>query len=401
MRRLQRAIVASLLLLSVAVRPAQATPPSLPYLTVQDYPNDDGTKLLIQLPKSFPLSKPAYWRDPWPHRDFTLIRIRDDGLIDTTAFPKAGLREFVDQGLSPDHLYRYELVTRDSVLDVIAPILRSRDALQPKPNLPKQVVQQEPPHEWFARERLGEGIVILLLFAIILHGTYRIRQLYIRPIGGLKAIEEALGRAVEMGKPVLFSAGWGAALDKPTTMAAMNIFGWLAQKAAEYGARLTFPSHDAVIMAAAQEAASESARLAGRPEWYRESDIYYVTGSQFGYAAALDGVMAREKPAANLWLGTFAAEALILSETGNHIGAMQISGTDSTIQLAFFLVTCDYTLIGEEVFAASGYLTRDQKTLGGIWAQDMLKIAVAAVLVVGMIGAALGWPAIGNWLKGI
>jgi hypothetical protein len=259
----------------------------------------------------------------------------------------------------------------------------------------------QPRASWFNRARLGELIVIVVLFAFILYGTYRIRNLYVRPIAGLKAIEEALGRAVEMGKPVLFSVGWGAALDKPTTMAAMNIFGWLAQKSAEYGARLTFPAHDAVIMAAAQEAASESSRLAGRPDWYRESDIYYVTGSQFGYAAALDGVMARERPAANLWLGTFAAEALILSETGNHIGAMQISGTDSTIQLAFFLVTCDYTLIGEEVFAASGYLTKDQKTLGGIWAQDMLKIAVAAALIAGVIGATLGWPVIGNWLKGI
>lgn len=254
---------------------------------------------------------------------------------------------------------------------------------------------------WFDSGKLGQAVLIILLFVVILFGTYRIHDLYVRPIGGLKAMEEALGRAVEMGRPVLFSAGWGAQMDKPTTMAAMNIFGWLAGKAAEYDAQLTFPAHDAVIMAAAQEAAADAAQLTGRPDWFQPNTIYYVTGSQFGYAAALDGVMHREQPAANLWLGTFAAEALILSETGNHIGAMQIAGTDSTIQLAFFLVTCDYTLIGEEVFAASGYLTRDPKVLGGLWAQDMFKIAAAAAIVIGLIGAAFGWTAVGDWFRGI
>lgn len=254
---------------------------------------------------------------------------------------------------------------------------------------------------WFDTAKLGLAILIVVLFAVILHGTFRIRDLYVRPIGGLKAMEEALGRAVEMGKPVLFSAGWGAQMDKPTTMAAMNIFGWLAGKASEYDAKLKFPVHDAVIMAAAQESASDAAQLAGRPDWFQPDTIYYVTGSQFGYAAALDGVMERERPAANMWLGTFAAEALILSETGNNIGAMQIGGTDSTIQLAFFLVTCDYTLIGEEVFAASGYLTRDPKVLGGLWAQDMFKVAAAAAIVAGLIGAAFGWTAIGDWFRGI
>jgi hypothetical protein len=204
-----------------------------------------------------------------------------------------------------------------------------------------------------------------------------------------------------MGKPVLFSAGWGAQLDKPTTMAAMNIFGWLARKAAEYSARLKFPAHDAVIMAAAQEAAHDAALLAGKPEWYVPEDIYYVTGSQFGYAAALDGIMERERPAANLWLGTFAAESLILAETGNHIGAVQIAGTDSTIQLAFFLVTCDHTLIGEEVFAASGYLTRDPMVLGGLRAQDLLKVVVGLVVLAGLVGAALDWNVIGDWLRNL
>jgi hypothetical protein len=343
---------------------------------VEDVPFDDGTHLAV------------LWDAPVDSATLVmLLRMAPDGTKDTVFSGPQGPLDFVDHGLAPGAAYHYEVVTADSAGQIGWRILSTTPVV--------------PQADWFDRARTGELLLVLALFGVILYGTFRAGEIFVRPIGGLKAMEEALGRAVEMGRPVLFSAGWGAQLDKPTTMAALNIFGWLAGKAAEYGARLTFPAHDAVIMTAAQEASHDAAQAAGKPDWYRPGEIYYVTGSQFGYAAALDGVMERERPAANLWLGTFAAEALILSETGNHVGAMQIAGTDSTIQLAFFLVTCDYTLIGEELFAASGYLTRDRRVLGGLWAQDMLKIAAAATLAVGLAGAHFGWHAIGDWLAGL
>lgn len=344
-------------------------------ISVLDRPFDDGSALVIT------------WS--WPEIDGFYVRVhrqQDDGEQDYVGSFPAQMRRVVDTGVRAGTAYSYEFELYDDQHQLVS--RSGSSTARARAN-------------WFDRARTGELLIILLLFTVILWYTLRARDLYVRPIAGLAAMEEALGRAVEMGRPVLFSAGWGAQLDKPTTMAAMNIFGWLASKSAAYGARLKYPAHDAVIMAAAQEAARDSAQLEGKPEWYRADDIYYITGSQFGYAAALDGIMEREKPAANLWLGTFAAESLILAETGNHVGAIQIAGTDSTIQLAFFLVTCDYTLIGEEVFAASAYLTRDPQVLGGLRAQDLLKIAVAATIIVGLIGSLFGWTDIGDWLRGI
>jgi len=65
--------------------------------------------------------------------------------------------------------------------------------------------------------------------------------------------------------------------------------------------------------------------------------------------------MLREKPAANFFMGMFYAESLILAETGNRTGAIQIAGTDADTQLPFFITACDYTLMGEELYAASAY----------------------------------------------
>ena len=99
--------------------------------------------------------------------------------------------------------------------------------------------------------------------------------------------------------------------------------------------------------------------------------------------------MLREKPATNLFFGTFEAESLILAETGNSIGAIQIAGTDSSIQMAFFMVACDYVLIGEELFAASAYLSHDPQVVGSLKGSDISKIIIICLLILGAILALL------------
>jgi len=229
------------------------------------------------------------------------------------------------------------------------------------------------------------GIIISFAFVLffILRGKKK-RELYIRPIAGLEAIDDAIGRATEMGKPILYSAGLGK-MERVATMASMNILGSVAEKVAAHNTQLIFPNYDPVVMAVAQEVVKEGYTKAGHPEAFDPDNIYFVTQSQFGYVAYVDGVMIRQRPATNLFLGTFEAESLILAETGNSIGAVQIAGTDSTIQLSFFIVACDYTLIGEELFAASGYLTKDPMVLGSIKAQDWLKIVIIALMILGGI----------------
>ena len=74
-------------------------------------------------------------------------------------------------------------------------------------------------------------------------------------------------------------------------------------------------------------------------------------------------------------MGYFSAEALLMTETGNQVGAVQIAGTDAVTQIPFFITTCDYTLIGEELYAASAYLNREPMLLGTLKAQDYFKFS--------------------------
>ena len=205
------------------------------------------------------------------------------------------------------------------------------------------------------------------------------KEIYLRPIAGLKAIEEAVGRATEMGKSVLFVPGISD-MDQVDTVAGINILGHVAEITAKYETELNVPTCRAIVMESARESCRESYLRAGRPDLYYDDMVHYISDDQFAYAAGVNGIMIREKPAACFYQGKFYAESLLLAETGNSIGAIQIAGTGSASQIPFFVTACDYTLIGEEFFAASAYLSNKPELIGSIKGQDIVKLMVMILM---------------------
>jgi hypothetical protein len=137
----------------------------------------------------------------------------------------------------------------------------------------------------------------------------------------------------------------------------------------------------------------ESYTSIGRPDIFDPDRVYFVTDSQFAYAASIDGTMLREHPAANFLIGYFAAESLIIAETGSSTGAVQIAGTDAVSQLPFFITACDYTLIGEELYAASAYISKEPLLLGAIKGEDWGKVVIfAAIIGASIIGLLTKFP---------
>ena len=206
-------------------------------------------------------------------------------------------------------------------------------------------------------------------------------EIYMRPIAAIKAMEEAVGRATEMGTPVLYVPGISS-LDQIDTISGLTILGHVAGMTAEYEASLHVPVCVPIVMETAKETCKEAYLKKGRPDLYRNDMVHYVTDDQFAYAAGVNGIMLREKPAAVFFQGKFYAESLILAETGNSIGAIQIAGTGSSSQIPFFVTACDYTLIGEEFYAASAYLSGSPEMLGSIKGQDYVKVGCIILIIV-------------------
>jgi len=241
--------------------------------------------------------------------------------------------------------------------------------------------------QWFNRAKANLLVITLLLSSAVVIYIERAKRghgLFIRRIAGLEAVEEAVGRATEMGRAVLFVPGIND-MDDVQTLAGLSILQTIARTTAEYDTPLNVPVSRSLVMSAARETVKEAYLAAGRPDAYREDCVHYITDAQFGYVAAVDGIMVRDRPAATFYLGAFFAESLILAETGNSIGAIQVSGTAMPAQLPFFVAACDYTLIGEELFAASAYLSQEPRMLGSLKGQDLGKLLAMLFIVAGAV----------------
>jgi len=240
---------------------------------------------------------------------------------------------------------------------------------------------------WFDWQKINLLIIALVVLSAVVYYVLmsgRRPPMYIRKIAGLQAVEEAVGRATEMGRSVLFIPGIQD-LDDVQTIAGLTILGSVAKMTAQYETRLDVPVSRSLVMSNGREVVKQAYTSVGRPDFYNDDIVHYVTDEQFGYVAAIDGIMVREKPATCFFMGAFFAESLILAETGNHVGAIQIAGTAMPTQLPFFVAACDYTLIGEELFAASAYLSKDAGAIASLRGQDVGKALAMGSIVVGTV----------------
>jgi hypothetical protein len=272
----------------------------------------------------------------------------------------------------------YQVVKTDGKgMFVESPMLKDGD----------NILYMKPVSEWFDSNKyvtLFATLLFGLMVIIFVNLAKRGKDLYIRPIAGIQEIDNAIGRATEMGRPMLYCMGIGGLADV-ATIASMGILGLVAKRAAEYDTKLIVPCYDYIILPIAQEIVREAHYSVGRPDTYDKNSVFYLTNAQFAYVAGVNGIMIRERMATNFFMGYFAAEALLMTETGNAVGAVQIAGTDAVTQIPFFITTCDYTLIGEELYAASAYLNREPMLLGTLKAQDYFKFFILSIMIVGAV----------------
>ncbi|MFY9233793.1 MAG: DUF6754 domain-containing protein [Fimbriimonadaceae bacterium] len=210
------------------------------------------------------------------------------------------------------------------------------------------------------------------------------QNLYIRRIAGLNAIDEAIGRSTEMGRPVLMVPGLGAL--NAISMQAVNIFAYITKTAARFSTPIRLCCGDAAVYTLAQEIIRDVYQSEGMIEQMHADSVQFVSDRQFAFAAGVSGIILREKTAASFFMGEFFAESLIFAETANSIGAIQVASSTQNTQTPFFIAACDYVLIGDEFYAASAYLTREPVLVGSLIGQDWCKVLVALSIMAGFLG---------------
>jgi hypothetical protein len=347
---------------------------------VSDVPDDDGTALVVKWnaalagDSAVTIYRGTVLAKPTGYEPAAVSALREVATV------PGKLGEFIDSGLSRDSLYVYR----------VAPA----SVGGPVPTLPVK-----PRASIINRSRINQLLIFVAFVAAVLvyiRLAASGKKFFVRRIAGLTAIEEAIGRATEMGKPVLYVPGIDD-MDNIQTIASMVILKDVARLAGTYDTPIIVPVCRPFVVPVAEEAVKQGFLSAGKPELYNPNNVRYLSDEQFAFTAGIAGIMMREGTVANLYMGSFFAESLILAETGFSTGAIQIAGTANVHQLPFFVAACDYTLIGEELYAVSAYLSKEPKLLGTLKASDLAKLVILILLVAGFIASTAGFGSFAAW----
>ena len=387
------AIVANAQTATPEPEPAPAPVPPTD-LVVADTPDDAGNSVEVDWQLSgtdifSPLNTDA--KDTDPEQIVAVYQVERkvaDGNGDVVSEEELNWRQVSESGAGESH-WTDRSVKRGWAYDYRVCAVDNQGDKSPWCNAQGSV---SPTMQMFNMSKAWLAIWMILFGAFIAYFINHARsgkKLWVRKIAGLEAIDEAVGRATEMGRPVLFVTGIQD-INEIQTLAGLTVLSRVAKTAAEYGAQIEVPTCRSLVMAAARETVEAAYLAAGAPDAYQPDRIHYLTDEQFAFVAGVTGYMVREEPAACIYMGGFYAESLILAETGNHIGAIQVAGTAMPSQLPFFVASCDYTLIGEEFFAASAYLSGDPLQIGSLKGQDYGKFLSVLVLVIGIFFATIG-----------
>jgi hypothetical protein len=235
--------------------------------------------------------------------------------------------------------------------------------------------------------------VALLVFAAIVYVMIQMARTgrpmrSIHALPGIDALDEAIGRATEMGRPVLYIPGIGSVTD-PATLASFPVLAHVAQQAARYDTRLLELNINPVVYAVSESVIRESYLESGRPDAFNPEDVRFITSDQFGFTGGVFQAIEHEKPAAAIFYGDFAAEAMLLAEVASLSGAVQIAATTNIIQIPFFMTAADYTLIGEELYAASAYISKEPVLTGTVVGEDIYKFIAFVIILLGAIWTSL------------
>jgi hypothetical protein len=373
-------LAAAAALVAAPARGAAPEPPASP--RAFDTPNDGGRSITVQ------------WEAPasgQPGDLAVVVRVAADGeAVEIGRVPLAVGRIVDESGADgnggPENgvPYTYRLAAVDAGGLPSATVTAGPAAARP---------------QLFHRGRANVLVLLLTIIAFVLINVVRARRgtkFFVRRLAPVDAMDEAIGRATEMGRPVLYVPGIEEVEDIQT-IASMLILQRVARKAAELEVPLRVPCRTPFVMAVADEVVRTGYAAAGRPDAYQEESVRFISSEQFAYCAGVNGMILRDRPAANLYLGRFFAESLIFAETGFAAGSIQIAGTAEVTQLPFFIAACDYTLIGEEFFAAGAYLSQDPMLLSTLKAADWTKVFLVTMLLAGSVLMSLGYPAFRDW----
>ena len=207
-------------------------------------------------------------------------------------------------------------------------------------------------------------------------------EVYLRPLAVYQSLKKQTGLAVETGRHLHITPGRAslAGQGNPTSLAALSILEFLTDKACESDISPIITTGDGSLTIGAQDALRSAYQKADRADDYDANLVRFqaAESNPMAFAAGVTQEIRDQDIIANIMVGRFDSEAVIVTEAADRMSIEQILGSDNPLALGVMAPATDNLLIGEELFAAPAYLQRKPLYLASIQLQDTLRILVCA-----------------------
>lgn len=237
-------------------------------------------------------------------------------------------------------------------------------------------------------------VLLLITLSLLLLFTSQARagmRPSLRPIRAFDHLKELIGRGAETGQAIHVSLGTGGIADSSAaeSLAGVALLEHIAAQSTASGAPLIVTVSDPTLLPLAQETTRQA--WESRPNRYQSSEpeVRLIAPEPTAYAAGVMDILVGENVAANIMVGRFGQEYLLMGETGVRSRVPQVAGAADPQALPFVYATADEVLIGEEIYASGAYLGSKAIHIASLRVQDWLRIVVSAVILIGIVLSSL------------
>lgn len=232
--------------------------------------------------------------------------------------------------------------------------------------------------------------LIIILITFVLNALVRRRQRTpMRPIKAFDAIPDMTGESIEASRPLHVSIG-AASLGEETTIVTLvgrEFIYYLTREVAIGDAPPIFTVADTaaipLAMATLQRAYTDENRT---DAFTRLSTRWYPSQSRtLAFAAAITAMQNDDQLSGNVLTGRYGAELALILDASNRYDRPSIAMSDLLAGQAVAVAMSKEALIGEEVFAAPGYLSDDVRLVNRNLVTDGMRYVLIAAIFIWMV----------------
>lgn len=236
---------------------------------------------------------------------------------------------------------------------------------------------------------LGLSFVVAFCASIIVFTIVSRRRpsQNLREIRAFNRVGGAIGKAVEAGKRLHISIGWGkvSGIQGGSGLIGLSVLDRISRTASISDRPPIATSGDGTLTIMSQDTLRGSLHEIGAGSQY-DPDSGRLTGlTPFSFAAGTIPVIYDDQVSTSILAGHFGSEVALITDASERNDALSLAGSDSISAQAVLYASADEPLIGEEVFAAGAYLKAGSVHDASLHTQDVFRWLLCGSIMIGAL----------------